>query len=88
MLSDDFIAERFRPDVRKIVFALDTTDSQLVRFDFILQPQIRHVDVFNFADSMSMENVFCCFCVNDQCWLHCSIGLERIIQKDDHADDA
>ena len=38
MLSDDFIAERFRSYVRKIVLALDTGDSQPVRFDFILQP--------------------------------------------------
>ena len=53
MLSDDFIAERLRPDVCKIVLALDTADSQPVRFDFILQPQMRHVDVFHYADSMS-----------------------------------
>ena len=42
MFCDDRIAERFRPDVRKIVFALDMADSQLVRLDFILQPQMRH----------------------------------------------
>ena len=30
MLSDDFVAERFRPDVRKIVLPLDTADSQPV----------------------------------------------------------
>ena len=30
MLSDDLIAERFRSDVRKIVFVVDTTDSQPV----------------------------------------------------------
>ena len=63
MFSDDFIAERFRPDVRKIVLALDTADSQPVRFDFILKSQMRHVDVFHFADCMSMKNVFSCFCV-------------------------
>ena len=45
--SGDFIAERFRPDVRKIVLVLDTTDSPPLRFDFILQPQMRHVDVFH-----------------------------------------
>ena len=31
---------------------------------------MRHVAVFHFACSMSMENVLCCFCVNDQHWLH------------------
>ena len=30
MLSDDAVAERLRPDVRKIVFALDAADSQRV----------------------------------------------------------
>ena len=70
-VSDDFIAEGFRPDVRKIVPALDTADSQPVRFAFILQPQMRRVDVVPSADSMSMENVVCCFCVDDQHWLHC-----------------
>ena len=48
MLSDDSVAERLRPDVRKIVVALDAADSQPVRFDFILQQQMRHVDVFQF----------------------------------------
>ena len=66
MFSDNLFTERFRPDVRKINLALDTTDPQSVRFDFILQSQMRHVDVFHFAFSMSMENVFCYFCVNDQ----------------------
>ena len=66
MLSDDSVAERFCPDVREIVLALDAADPQLVRFDFIQQPQMRHVDVFHFTGSMSMENVICCFCVNDQ----------------------
>ena len=37
IFSDDFIAERFRPGVRKIVLALDTADSQDVRFDVVLQ---------------------------------------------------
>ena len=55
--------------VRKIVLALDT-DSQPVQLDFILQPQTRHVDVFHFAHSMSMENG-CGFCVSDQQRLHC-----------------
>ena len=39
MHFDDFIDERFRPDVCKIVLALDAADFQPVRFDFILQPQ-------------------------------------------------
>ena len=54
MLSDHVVAERCRPDVRKIVFALDAADSQPVRFDFVLQPQMRHVDVFHFSDSVSV----------------------------------
>ena len=61
MFSNDFIAERFRPNVRKIVLALDTADSGPVRVDFILQPPMRHVDVCHFAGSMSMKNVLCCF---------------------------
>ena len=44
------IAERFRSNVRKIALALHTADFQPVRFDFILQPQMRYVDVFHFAD--------------------------------------
>ena len=40
-LSNDSVAEHLRPDVRKIVFALDAAD-------LILQPQMRHVDVFHF----------------------------------------
>ena len=59
MFSGDFIAECFRPDVRKICPP-----------DFILRPQMRLVDVFQFADSMSLANVCCCFCVNDRHWLH------------------
>ena len=54
MLPDDSVVERLRPDVRKIVLALDATDSQPVRFDFILQPQMRHVDVFHVSDFTSM----------------------------------
>ena len=42
------------PDVRKIVFALDAADFQPVRFDFILQPHMRHVYVFHLSDSMSV----------------------------------
>ena len=71
MLSDDFVAERHRPDVCKIVLALDTADSQPVRFDCIMQPQMRHIHLFHFANSMSMKNVFCRFCGNDQYWLYC-----------------
>ena len=66
MLSDDFIAERLRPDVCKIVLAVDAADFQPVRCGFILQSQMRHVDVFHFANSTSMESVFCC-----RYWLHC-----------------
>ena len=40
MLSDDFIAERLRPNVCKIVLALDASTSPSVWFDFILQPPI------------------------------------------------
>ena len=71
MFSEDFIAERLRSDVCKIVLALDAADFHTVRFDFILQPQMRHVDVLHFANSMSMRNVFCCFGVNEQYLLHC-----------------
>ena len=40
MFSDDHVAERLRPDVRKIVFSLlNAADSPPVRLDFILQPQ-------------------------------------------------
>ena len=53
MLPDEFIAERLRHDVCKIVLALDAADFQPVRFDFILQPQMRQVDVFHSSDSMS-----------------------------------
>ena len=58
MFSEDFIAERFRPDVHEIVLALDAADSQPVRSDFILQSHMRHVDVFHFSESMSVKNVF------------------------------
>ena len=85
MFSDDFVAERFRPDVRKIVLALDTADSQPVRLGFILQSQMRHVAVFHFACSMSMENVLCCFCVNDQHWLHCK--SKSLFASDASGDD-
>ena len=30
---------------------------------------MRHVDVPHFSDSMSLDNVLCCLCVNDQHWL-------------------
>ena len=40
VLSDDFFAERLRPNVCKIVLALDPSDSQSVWFDFILQSPI------------------------------------------------
>ena len=70
MLSDDVIAEHLRLHVCKIVLALDEADFQPIRFDIIMQSQVRYVDVFRSADSMSMENVFNCFCVNDQCWFH------------------
>ena len=59
MLSDDFIAERLRPDVCKMVLVLDAVDSQPVPFDLLLQPQMRLVDVFHFAVCMSMKNVPC-----------------------------
>ena len=71
MFSNDLIADGFRPDVRKIVLALDTADSQPFRLDFILQPQMRHVDALHFADSMSMEGECWCFCINDQHWFFC-----------------
>ena len=82
MLSDDCIAERLRPDICKIVLALDGADFQPVRFDFILQLLMHHIDVFHFAGSLSMENVLCCCCVNDQYWLH---GRTRVTH---HALDA
>ena len=41
------MTERFRPDFHKIVPSLDTADPQLVRLDFILQTQMRHVYVFH-----------------------------------------
>ena len=40
----------------------------LIDFDFILQPQVRHVGVFHFAFSMSMLVMFCCLCIDDQYW--------------------
>ena len=46
---------RFRPDVRKIVLALDTTDSQPVQCDFSLRP------CFILPVPCRRENVPCCF---------------------------
>ena len=79
MLSGDFIAERLRPDVCKIVLALDAADLQPVRFDFILQAQMRHVDVSHCADSMSM---FCC------CASMINTGSTAKTQVSHHALDA
>ena len=65
------LLSRLRADVRKIVLSRDVADSQPVRFDFILQPPMRHVDVFHFVNSLPVENVHSGSCTNDQHWLHC-----------------
>ena len=62
MLSDDLAADRLRPNVCKIVLAIDAADLQPVRFDFILQRQMRQVDVFHFVS-------FSRFHVDEECVL-------------------
>ena len=81
MLSNDFVADRLRPNVCKIVLALDSADSQPVRFDFMLQPQMRHIDVFHFSYSMSVKGVLCCFCVNVQAFVFMLVHDDPCAQR-------
>ena len=50
MLSNDSVAERHRPDVRKIVFALDTADSHRNLFD--LTSSCNHKCATSFCDRL------------------------------------
>ena len=55
---DHCFAERCGPQICNVFFNLDSSHSQLLGSDFVLHPQVCHINVVQSTKSLSVEDVF------------------------------
>ena len=70
VLSNHCFAEWLGSQICNVFFTLDSAYSQPLGSDFILHPQVGHIVVSQFPNSLLVEDVFSGFRIIGQHWLH------------------